>query len=46
MKKKNKGGLLFLMSVVFGGFLGGFVGMFKDAAESHAIILDVKVLIP
>ena len=46
MKKKNKGGLLFLMSVVLGGFLGGFVGMFKDAAESHAIILDVKVLIP
>ena len=46
MKKKNKGGLLFLMSVVFGGFLGGFVGMFKDAVESHAIILDVKVLIP
>ena len=46
MKKKNKGGLLFLMSVVFGGFLGGFVGMFKDAAESHAIILDVKILIP
>lgn len=46
MKKKNKGGLLFLMSVVFGGFLGGFVGMFKDAAESHAIILDVKVFIP
>ena len=46
MKKKNKGGLLFLMSVVFGGFLGGFVGMFKDAAESHGIMLDVKVLIP
>ena len=46
MKKKNKGGLLFLMSVVFGGFLGGFVGIFKDAAESHAIILDVKVFIP
>ena len=46
MKKNKKGGLLFLMSVVFGGFLGGFVGMFKDAAESHAIILDVKVLIP
>ena len=46
MKKKNKGGLLFLMSVVFGGFLGGFVGMFKDAAESHEIILDVKVLVP
>ena len=42
MKKKNKGGLLFLMSVVFGGFLGGFVGMFKAATESHEIILDVK----
>ena len=46
MKKKNKGGLLFLMSVVLGGFLGGFVGMFKARAESHEIILDVKVLIP
>ena len=46
MKKKNKGGLLFLMSVVFGGFLGGFVGMFKAATESHEIILDVKALIP
>ena len=46
MKKKNKGGLLFLMSVVLGGFLGGFVGMFKAATESHGIILDVKVLIP
>ena len=34
MKKKNKGGLLFLMSVVLGGFLGGFVGMFKAGAES------------
>ena len=46
MKKKNKRALLFLLSVVFGGFFGGFVGMFKDAAESHAIILDVKVFIP
>ena len=46
MKKKNKGGLLFLMSVVFGGFLGGFVGMFKAGAESYEVILDVKVLIP
>ena len=46
MKKKKKGGLLFLMSVVFGGFLGGFVGMFKAATESHEIMLDVKVLIP
>ena len=46
MKKKNKGGLLFLMSVVFGGFLGGFVGMFKADAESNGIMLDVKPLIP
>ena len=46
MKKKNKGGLLFLMSVVFGGFLGGFVGMFKAGAEFNEIILDVKILIP
>ena len=44
MKKKR--GLLFLMSVVLGGFLGGFVGMFKTRAESHGTILDVKVLIP
>ena len=44
MKKKR--GLLFLMSVVSGGFLGGFVGMFKAGAESYEIILDVKVLIP
>ena len=46
MKKNKKGGLLFLMSVVLGGFLGGFVGMFKALAESHGIILDVKILIP
>ena len=46
MKKKNKRGLLFLMSVFFGGFLGGFVGMFKAGAESYEVILDVKVLIP
>ena len=46
MKKKNKRGLLFLMSVVLGGFLGSFVGMFKAVSESHGIILDVKVLIP
>lgn len=47
MKKKNKRGLLlFLMSVVLGGFLGIFVGMFKAVAESHGIMLDVKVLIP
>ena len=46
MKKNKKGGLLFLMSVVLGGFLGGFVGMFKAGAESYEVILDVKVLIP
>ena len=46
MKKNKKGGLLFLMSIVLGGFLGMFVGMFKARAESHEIMLDVKVLIP
>ena len=46
MEKKRKRGLLFLMSVVLGGFLGGFVGMFKAGAESNGIILDVKILIP
>ena len=46
MKKKKKRGLLFLMSVVLGGFLGMFVGMFKARAESHEIMLDVKVLVP
>lgn len=45
-KKKKRGLLLFLMSVVLGGFLGMFVGMFKARAESHEIMLDVKVLIP
>ena len=46
MKKKKKRGLLFLIPVVLGGFLGMFVGMFKARAESHEIMLDVKVLIP
>ena len=46
MKKKKKGVLLFLMSIVLGGFLGMFVGMFKAGAESYEVILDVKVLIP
>ena len=44
MKKKR--GLLFLIPFVLGGFLGMFVGMFKARAESHAIMLDVKILIP
>ena len=46
MEKKKKRGLLFLAAVVLGAFLGMFVGMFKARAESHGIILDVKVLIP
>ena len=44
--KKKRGLLLFLMSVVLGAFLGGFLGMFKAGAESHGIILDVKTVIP
>ena len=44
MKKKR--GLLFLMSIVLGGFLGMFVDMFKAGAEFHGIVLDVKILIP
>ena len=50
MEKKKKRGLLFLMVVVLGFFLGFFlgifVGMFKAVAESHGIMLDVKILIP
>ena len=46
MKMKKKRGLLFLATVVLGAFLGMFIGMFKARAESHGIILDVKVLIP
>ena len=43
--KKKRGLLLFLMSIVLGVFLAMFVGMFKALAESHGIMLDVKVLI-
>ena len=46
MKKNKKGGLLFLMSIVLGGFLYIFVDMLKAGAESNGIILDVKILIP
>ena len=46
MKKNKKGGLLFLMSIVLGGFLYIFVDMLKAGAESHGIMLDVKVLLP
>ena len=45
-KKKKRGLLLFLMSIVSGFFLAMFVGTFKALAESHGIMLDVKVLIP
>ena len=46
MEKKNKRGLLFLMSIVLGAFFGVFIGMFKAGVESYEIMLDVKVLIP
>ena len=46
MKKKNKRGLLFLIPFVVGVFLYIFVDMLKAGAESHGIMLDVKVLIP
>ena len=45
-KKKKRGLLLFLMSIVLGAFLGMLVGIFKARAESHGIILDVKTVIP
>ena len=44
--KKKRGLLLFLMSVVSGAFLYIFVDMLKAGAESHGIMLDVKVLLP
>ena len=44
MKKKR--GLLFLIPFVLGAFLYMFVDMFKAGAESHGIVLDVKILIP
>ena len=45
-KKKKRGLLLFLMSVVLGGFFGMFAGMFKAYTENYGIILDVKTVIP
>ena len=44
MKKKR--GLLFLMVVILGGFLGMFAGMFKAYTENYGTILDVKIVIP
>ena len=46
MKKNKKRGLLFLIPFVLGVFLYMFVDMLKAGAESHGIMLDVKVLIP
>ena len=46
MKKKKKRVLLFLIPVVLGAFLYMFVDMLKAGAESHGIMLDVKVLLP
>ena len=46
MKKNKKGVLLFLIPVVLGAFLYMFVDMLKAGAESHGIMLDVKILIP
>lgn len=46
MKKKKKRGLLFLVPVILGVFLYMFVEMIKAGAESHGIVLDVRVLIP
>ena len=44
MKKKR--GLLFLMAVILGGFLGMFAEMFKAYTENYGSILDVKTVIP
>ena len=44
MKKKR--GLLFLMALILGGFLGMLAGMFKAYTENYGSILDVKTVIP
>ena len=44
MKKKR--GLLFLMAVILGGFLGMFAEMFKAYTENYGTILDVKTVTP
>lgn len=41
---KNKRGLLFLMAVILGGFLGMFAEMFKAYTENYGTILDVKTV--
>ncbi len=40
MKKKR--GLLFLMALIIGGFLGMFAGMFKAIPKTTEPFLDVK----
>ena len=44
MKKKR--GLLFLMALILGGFLGMFAEMFKAYTEIYGTILDVKTVTP
>ena len=44
MKKKR--GLLFLMALILGGFLGMFAEMFKAYTENYGTILDVKTVTP
>ena len=46
MNMKNKCGLLFLMAVILGGFLGMFAEMFKAYTENYGTILDVKTVTP
>ena len=46
MKKKKKRGLLFLMALILGGFLGMFAEMFKAYTENYGTILDVKTVTP
>ena len=46
MNMKKKRGLLFLMAVILGGFLGMLAGMFKAYTENYGSILDVKTVIP
>ena len=51
MEKKKKRGLLFLMSIVLGGFLGMLVGMFKALAEIKrankiATFVILKAMLP
>ena len=45
-EKEKETWIVILMSIVLGFFLAMFVGTFKALAESHGIMLDVKVLIP